>query len=71
MIWYGIVKRNEDELGEYKRIEVFKEIPWRRHEVARMWGFFKRHIPKDNLVIYVIRNNNLEKPFLKHPLNAE
>jgi len=56
---FGTTRNRKTGKWDYKRVEVFKASPWTRRERQRIWYFFKVHIPKENLGIYVIRQNKL------------
>lgn len=64
---YGIVRDRRTGKREYRRMEVFKATPWTRRERFRIWSFFKEHVPKNNLGIYVIHQNKLyRRPISSH-----
>lgn len=62
---YGTTWNKKTGKREYKRMEVFKATPWTQRERGRIWYFFKAHMPKSNLGIYVIQQNKL----YMYPLN--
>ena len=64
-IFYGVVKHRKTSKGEYKRIHVFKATPWTVPEKILICDFFKTHIPKTNLGIYVYHHRRL----YTYPLN--
>jgi len=58
-VCFGTTRNRETGKEEYKRIEVFKRSRWTRAEWFRMDEYFKRHISKGNLAIFVIQGDKL------------
>jgi hypothetical protein len=58
-ICYGTTLDRKTGKRQYRRIEVFKATPWTRRERGRIHYFFKEHVAKSNLGIYVIHHNKL------------
>jgi hypothetical protein len=56
---YGTTLNRRTGEREYKRMEVFKKTAWTRRERGRIWYFFKAHMPRSSLGIYVIKQNKL------------
>ena len=59
LMLYRVRMEKKTSKPEYQRIEFFKTTPWTRREVKAMWVIFKDNIPKDNIVIYVLRGRKL------------
>jgi hypothetical protein len=55
----GILRNRETGRREYRRIELYKASKWRRQEVARLYFFFKRHIPRSRGAVFAFHNNSL------------
>lgn len=62
----GTTRNRKTGKREYKRIEVFKQTPWTRAEFFRIHEFFKKHIIKSNLGIFLVRDNKL----YMHPITT-
>lgn len=58
-VCFGTYRNWETGKHEYKRIEIYKETRWTRAEFFRISEFFKRHVLKESLGIFVINNNKL------------
>lgn len=58
-ICFGTARNRKTGKHQYKRMEVLKATPWTRRERHRIWNFFKIHVPKSNLGIYVLHQNKL------------
>jgi hypothetical protein len=58
-ICFGTTINRKTGKQEYKRAEVFKATRWTRRERQSIWYFFKVHMPKQNLGIFVIHRNKL------------
>lgn len=58
-LWYGTTKRKGTRKSQYKYLIIFKATRWTAIEAARVTAFFRRHIPKTDLGIFVYHNKKL------------
>lgn len=67
LMLYRVRMEKKTSKPDYQRIEIFKATPWTRSWVKAVWVIFKDNIPKDNIVIYVMRGKKLFKVRLNSP----
>jgi hypothetical protein len=67
LMLYRVRMEKKTSKPEYQRIEFFKATRWTRHEVKTLWLFFNDNIPKDNIVLCVLRGKKLFKVRLNSP----
>jgi len=58
-LWFGTTVNRVTHERLYKHLVIFKATPWTAIEIVRMDSFFRRHIPKNDLGVYVIYKEKL------------